>query len=254
MRFVFLTVCYLLLPSFIWGQEAQPDTSFLDQYREAAVKKWEADIQELEQLDTREADPADGILLIGSSSIRLWKSSAADLAPYRTIRRGYGGARYSDLAIFAERLIQPHDYRAMVMFVANDVTGGKDDRTPDEVEQLVRYIVSVSRRHRPESPILIVEVTPTPKRYEAWGKIREVNARLREITFTEPNTYFVATADLYLDENNKPLGKYFTEDNLHQNEVGYGVWASLIRRRLDEVFRLLASDVEPVTAVEHTAQ
>jgi GDSL-like Lipase/Acylhydrolase family len=227
--------------------------AFLGAYREAAIEKWEDDIQKLEKLDASETDPEDGILLIGSSSIRRWQSSAVDLAPYRTIRRGFGGSKYSDLAVYAERLIRPHQYRGVVMFVGNDVTGSKEDHTPDQVEELVRYIISVSRNHQPDSPIFIVEVTPTPKRLDAWPEIRKLNARLRETALTESNTYFVATAEHYLDNNDQPREKLFVNDRLHQNQDGYAIWAGLIRRRMDEVFRASA-EADYVSPTEHETE
>lgn len=216
---------------------ADPAPDFLDRYRAKATKKWEQAIGELEQRNASEEDPADAILFIGSSSIRRWDSIAIDMAPYRTIQRGYGGAKYSDLAVFAKRLIQPHQYRALVSFVGNDVSGKPEDHSPDEVERLVRYVVGVSHQHQPEAPVLLIEVTPTEKRFEAWPRIREVNARLREIALSTPNTYFIATAGHFLDPTGHPRSELFVDDRLHLNSEGYQLWSNLIRRRLEEVFR-----------------
>lgn len=228
------------------AQDAPPGasevTDWLEPYRGEAVERWEAEILKLEQRDKDEPDPADAILLLGSSSIRLWQGAPVDLAPYRVINRGYGGAKFSDLAVHAERLIRPHPYRGVVLFVANDIAGSPNDHTVDEVERMVRHVLSLSRAHQPQAPVLIVEITPTPKRYHVWPQIRELNARLREIAFTEPNVHFVATAEHYLDSNQQPVAAYFRSDALHQNEEGYAVWASLIRRRLDDVFRKLARE------------
>lgn len=210
---------------------------FLDSYRAKATEKWEQAILALEQRNASEEDPADAILFIGSSSIRRWNSIALDMAPYRTIQRGYGGAKYSDLAVFAKRLIQPHRYRALVSFVGNDVSGKPEDHTPQEVERLVRYLVGVSHEHQPDAPVLLIEVTPTEKRLDAWPRIREVNARLREIALSTPNTYFIATAGHFLDPTGHPRSELFVEDRLHLNSDGYQLWSHLIRRRLDEVIR-----------------
>jgi len=205
------------------------------------IAKWEDDIRELETLDETQPDPPAAVLFVGSSSIRLWQTIDRDMAPYRSIRRGYGGSKYSDVAHYARRLITPHQYHALVLFVGNDVSGGESDHTPDQVQTWVQQILEVSHSHRPGAPILIVEVTPTPKRFDAWPKIRQLNARLREIALTRPDTYFVSTADHYLDRNNVPRQDLFGEDRLHQNEAGYQLWSSLIRRRLDEVFGQLAT-------------
>ena len=244
MRWLFSLI--LLCAPHALGQEASPEVhptdsaDFLDSYREQATEKWEKAIVQLEQRDASEQDPADAILFIGSSSIRRWDSMTLDMAPYRTIQRGYGGAKYSDVAVYAERLIRPHRYRALVAFVGNDVSGKPEDHTPDEVERLVRYLVGVSQQHQPDAPVLLIEITPTEKRLEVWPRIREVNARLREIALSSANTYFIATAGHYLDPTGHPRSELFAEDRLHLNGDGYRLWSTLIRRRLDEVLRSTA--------------
>lgn len=218
------------------GDERTPE--FLEQYRAKAVERWEKEIKKLEARDASEEDPVDALLFIGSSSIRRWASIATDMAPYRTIQRGYGGARYSDLAVFAKRILHPHQYRAMLVFVGNDVSGKPEDHSPEQVEELVRYLVSLSRDHQPDAPVLIIEVTPTEKRFAVWPQIREVNAKLREIALTTANTYFIAIAAHYLDPEGNPRSELFVDDKLHLNSDGYDLWSTLIRRRLDEVFRM----------------
>jgi lysophospholipase L1-like esterase len=224
----------------------------LHTYVETANDRWADEIAELEKLDQTESYSDDAILFVGSSSIRMWENIAGDMAPYAAIRRGYGGAKYSDLAVFADRLITPHHYAAMVVFVGNDVTGSDDDLSIDQIERLARHVIAVSRSHQSDAPILLVEVTPTAARRAAWPEIRKVNDRLREIALTTPNTYFVATADYYLDADGFPIEKYFIDDRLHQNERGYAVWSTLIKRRLGEA---LATDSRgPLIPIERMPQ
>ncbi len=102
---------------------------------------------------------------------------------------------------------------------------------------MVRHIIEVSRNHQPDAPVLLVEITPCSSRWDAWPKIRAVNYLLREITFTVPNTYFVETAEYYLDAENRPIDDYFRKDLLHQNAAGYRLWGKLIQRRLGEALR-----------------
>ena len=219
------------------GASESSSAAVYQPYAEAAEKRWANAIAELESLDRTETHPDDAILFLGSSSVRLWDDIASDMGPYHPIRRGYGGARFTDTAVFAERLIKPHDYAAMVVFVANDVTGRDTDTPLDEIERLVRHIIDVSRKHQPEAPVLLVEITPCSSRWDGWPKIRAVNYMLREITFTVPNTYFVETAEYYLDAENRPIDDYFRKDLLHQNAEGYRLWGKLIQRRLGEVLR-----------------
>ena len=213
------------------------DEALLEPYRANAVEKWEDEIQKIESRDNTEQDPADAILFIGSSSIRRWTDIAADMAPFRTIQRGYGGSKYSDVAVFAKRLLHPHQYRALVIFVGNDVQGKPEDHTADQVEELARYVVSVSKAHQAHAPIFLIEVTPTEKRFKAWPAIRKVNERLREIALSTANTHFIATAEHYLDPEGNPRRELFVSDRLHLNEAGYDQWADLIRNRVGMALR-----------------
>lgn len=213
--------------------------------RATAARNWEGEIAGLEALDRTHTDPKNAVLLLGSSSIRLWEDAAEMLAPYPIIRRGYGGARYSDLVVFAKRLISPHEYRAVVVFVANDITGSANDSSVDEVRKMVLHVVSVSQEHQPESPVLLVEVTPTPSRWKVWPQIRELNAMMREVALTHPGVSFISTAEYYLDSHDQPRPELFIKDQLHLNEPGYRIWAQIIRRRIDEVLDATSSVTNP---------
>ncbi|MCM2371016.1 GDSL-type esterase/lipase family protein [Aporhodopirellula aestuarii] len=224
-----------LVDSPLNATEEELDGILSPKDRIKAIRRWDADITRFEKLDQTEPDPENAILLLGSSSIRLWTDAAEMLAPYPIIRRGYGGARHSDFVVFARRLISPHQYRAMVLFVANDITGSSEDRSVDEVRKMVMHVIGVSRKYQPDAPILLIEVTPTPSRWKVWPEIRSLNAMFREVALTEPNVFCLNTAEYYLNADDTPRPELFRGDKLHQNEEGYRIWADLIRRRLDEI-------------------
>lgn len=217
-------------------------TELLSPYIEAAEKKWTKDIAAFDTLNESTESSPDSILFIGSSSIRRWSSMSVDMAPYQTIRRGYGGAKYTDMAVFAERIVSPHQYRAIVMFVGNGVTGKPEDHTPDQIEALARHIVSVSHAHQPDAPFFILEITPCEKRFDAWPKIRAVNARLREVALSTPMTYFIPTASEFLSSQGTPRNELFVEDKLHLNADGYQLWSDIIRARLNQTLRKLEKE------------
>lgn len=227
-------ICLVLFAAIQIPLVAQED-DLLAPYRDAAEKKWAKAIDGFDQLNKTESHPADSVLFIGSSSIRRWLTISTDMTPYSPIRRGYGGAKFTDMAVFAERVISPHQYRALVMFVGNGVVGEASDHTPEQIEALARHIVRVSHDHAPGVPVFLIEITPCESRFSAWGKIRSVNARLREIALSTPDTYFIPTASHYLKADGTPRPELFVEDKLHLNESGYKLWSTLIRRRLDDV-------------------
>lgn len=199
----------------------------------AAVEQWESAIAALDTRNQTESHPADSILFLGSSSVRLWESIATDLAPYHPISRGFGGARFSDLAVFARRLIAPHQFRALVLFSANDVTGRPDDPTPEQVAGWFGHIVEIARATHPDALIFCVAITPTPARWDAWPKIREVNCALARECASRTNVHFIPTAHAYLGADGQPAADLFLDDGLHQNALGYRIWSAILKSHLD---------------------
>ena len=202
---------------------------------EQATEKWESTIEELEAQDAKEKDPEDGILFIGSSSIRLWDSIHEDMAPYPAIQRGYGGAKFSDAAVFAERLILPHSFRAMVLFLGNDVRGKADDAEPGQVVEWFLHMANVAWTKLPDAPVFCIEITPTGSRWSVWPEIQKVNAALKKACESDPRLHFIPTASAYLNAEGEPRPELFLEDRLHQTPAGYQLWAAIIKSHLDDV-------------------
>lgn len=200
----------------------------------AARDRWGAEIEKMKAKAATETHPADAILFLGSSSIRLWEGIAKDMAPYHPIQRGYGGAKFADLAVFAEELVAPHSYRAAVVFVGNDVTGKDSDATVEQVVEWFQRVAEAVRNRQPGAQVFCVEITPTPSRWKAWAKIQAVNAALKTACLTTKDSHFIATASAYLNSDGRPRPELFKEDQLHQNESGYALWSKLIKARLDE--------------------
>lgn len=204
-------------------------------YNKEASEKWEKDILRFEQQDKSEKDPDNAVLFAGSSSIRLWSTIKEDVAPYPVIQRGFGGSKFSDLAVYTKRIVFPHQLRALVIFEANDITGGKTDKSPEEVVKLFRNIVRTVRRKYADQPILLFEITPTKSRWAVWPTIKQTNQLLKESCSKMHNTYFIETASSYLNKTGEPRTELFIKDMLHQNHDGYIIWGELVKKKLDEV-------------------
>jgi hypothetical protein len=223
----------LLIVSAAALTAATPATLPAPELQAAAIRQWQQEITALEARNPQESHPPESILFIGSSSVRLWNTITTDIAPYHPIQRGYGGAKFSDLAVFAQRLISPHRFHALVLFAANDVTGGSQDATPEHVAGWFAHIIKVAQATQPHALIFCLEITPTPARWAAWPKIREVNRALARECAARQNVHFIPTAHAYLDADGQPLPDLFVEDRLHQNPLGYRIWSALIKSHLD---------------------
>ena len=230
--FALLLIC--INSRYIQAQDAATN-KLLQPYISEANKSFEKDIAAFEAKDTISRYTSDSILVVGSSSIRLWDNIGQSLAPYKIIQRGFGGSKFSDVAVYASRLINPYPYQALVLFAANDITGKPNDHSPEEISKLVEYTINVSKSHQPTAPVFVIEVTPTPSRFKVWGEQQAENAALKQLCESMENVYYIDTSSAYLNADGTPKPELFREDMLHQNAAGYAIWAELIKAKLNSV-------------------
>jgi lysophospholipase L1-like esterase len=91
----------------------------------------------------------------------------------------------------------------------------------------------VARARQPDVPIFCLEITPTPSRWAAWPKIREVNRALARECAARPDVHFIPTAHAYLGADGQPQADLFVDDRLHLNDLGYRIWSAIITSHLD---------------------
>jgi glycerophosphoryl diester phosphodiesterase len=202
------------------------------------VKAWENDIEKFEQLDKSEKYSKDAILFAGSSSIRLWTTLEKDMAPYPVIQRGFGGSKLSDMAVYASRIFDAHPCKAIVLFIANDITGSDQDKSPGEVAGLFRSVLKTIRKTHPETPVFWIAVTPTPLRWKVWPEIQKASSLIEDICKNHNNTFYIRTDFAFLNKGGQPINEYFRYDRLHLTEKGYEVWTEIIKKELKKVIPL----------------
>ncbi|MFC2138481.1 GDSL-type esterase/lipase family protein [Bacteroidota bacterium] len=199
----------------------------------AQFSHWEKDIQHFEHLDSIEVYDEDAILFTGSSSIRLWSTIKEDMVPYKIIQRGYGGAKLDDYLYYSKRIIYPHTFKAIVIFIANDISGAEDDKTPVEVQQLFAELVEIIREKYTKIPIFWIEITPTNSRWKVWPEVSKANQLIKEICDDLENVYFIATSHASLSNEGKPKSELFVDDQLHLNREGYRIWSGIIKDAIE---------------------
>lgn len=198
------------------------------------ILQWEYDISVFDSLNLIEESGAGTLLISGSSSVRMWDSIHSDLAPYQVMQRGYGGAKLSDFNFYADRIIKAEQFKAIVIFVANDIAGVEADKSPKEVFRLFKELVKQLRKRNPGTPVCWIEVTPTPKRWHVSDQISEASGYIMDYCDKNDDLHFIATFDLYTTPEGLPDSTLFREDMLHLNREGYLLWANTIKTSLEE--------------------
>ncbi|HXD36883.1 MAG TPA: SGNH/GDSL hydrolase family protein [Rhodanobacter sp.] len=199
--------------------------------RENDHAQWRADIAAF-QAEDRAHPPAPGaVLFIGSSSIRLWKTLAADFPGVRTINRGFGGSEIDDATHFADRIVTPYHPRAIVMYAGdNDLADGD---SPQHVLEDFQAFVRKARAVDPGVPIAFIAIKPSVARQALLPQIREANDKVRGWAATQPGVGYLDVFTPMLGKDGRPVSTWFRDDGLHMNRRGYALWVGIVQPWLD---------------------
>jgi lysophospholipase L1-like esterase len=192
-------------------------------------ERWKSAIEKLEQADARQSPPRQGILFVGSSSIRRW-NLAQDFAGQPVINHGFGGSQIADSTHYADRIVWPLEPRVVVLYAGdNDLASGK---SPTQVLQDYRDFVERVRQKLPKTRILFLAIKPSLKRWNLVDRIREANQLVRAEAERDERQEYVDIFAPMLGEDGKPRPELFVEDGLHLSPQGYQLWVQVLRPRL----------------------
>ena len=189
--------------------------------------RFEAEIRQLEaEARARPPEPG-GVLFVGSSSIRLWETLAADFPGVPVVKRGFGGSTLRDVVHYAPRLVLPARPRLVVVYAGdNDLAEGA---TPAQIFTSFRELVTLVRRELPGTPLVYVAVKPSLARWALVEKMRETNALVRD--YARASGGAVRYADVFtpmLGADGRPRPELFVEDGLHMSAAGYAIWRDVL--------------------------
>ena len=207
-------------PAVLLGQEASVSRCVATR----DYSKWE---KEVAAYDRQSPPPKGGILFIGSSTIRLWKTLADDFPDHKVINRGFGGTEIVDATHFADRLIFPHEPKQIFLRAGgNDIHAG---RVPGEVAADFAEFVRVVHARLPRTEILYIAVSPAPARWGETDKYRELNRLIRAMALGMPRVGFVDAFDVSLTPDGRARSDLFVKDRLHFAPEGYKLLAERVR-------------------------
>ena len=195
-------------------------------------ERWESAMVAFEESDKENSPPKGGVLFVGSSSVRMWKTLAEDFPGQQTINRGFGGSEVSDSIHFADRIVLLHKPRLIVMYAGdNDISRGK---TTKEVYADFKKFVKLIRKELPKTRIAFIAIKPSLKRWELSGEMKQANQRIKKRCDGSKMLDYLDIWTPMIGDDGKPRPELFAEDGLHLNEQGYALWTSVIRPFVDK--------------------
>ncbi len=192
----------------------------------AVASRWEKEIGAFEAADKTNPPPANAVVFVGSSSIRMWKSLARDFPEHKVINRGFGGSQIADSVEFADRIVLPYQPRLVVLYAGgNDLNAGK---TPERVFADFQAFVAKLRAARPDVKLAYISSAPNPARWAQIEKVRALNTLIREFSAKQGNAVFIDVHSRMLGADGQPLPDIYLKDRLHMNEKGYAIWREVV--------------------------
>ena len=188
--------------------------------------KWQNEIRALEASDVTNRPPPGSIVFVGSSSIKRWKTLAADFPDLPVFNRGFGGSQLADSVNYAERIVIPYRPREVVIYAGgNDINAGKS------AEVVFGDFVALAEKIRKASPktrVAFISIAPNPSRWKEVEKVKAANS-LIERYCRRHHLIFINVFHLMLGPDGKPKPDIFVADRLHMNEKGYRIWREAVR-------------------------
>jgi lysophospholipase L1-like esterase len=187
---------------------------------------WAGDMAQFAAQDAANPPPRGGIEFIGSSSIRMWESLAADFPGQPVFNRGFGGSEVRDSTWYADRIVIPYA-PCKVFFYAgdNDLNSG---RSPAQVRDDVVAFVNRVHRDLPKTTVEIISIKPSPSRAQLLPAVVEANGLIRKALATLPNTGYTDVYTPMLGADGQPRAALFREDMLHMTPEGYAIWRTAL--------------------------
>ncbi|KAF1019333.1 MAG: hypothetical protein GAK30_03176 [Paracidovorax wautersii] len=211
-----------------------------------AYVQWMTTMAQFAEADRAHPPPQDGVLFVGSSTVRLWSTLKADFPHLeKVINRGFGGSTVADNAYFVDRLVYPYRPR-MVLFYAgdNDLAMGRE---PQRVLADFTAFFEAVRRELPDTRITYISIKPSPSRAHLAAKITLTNALIQRYLETQNNTDYVDIYHAMLDAHGQPRPELFLQDQLHMNREGYNIWKTVITQHLPDRHGPLPPPAPPST-------
>ena len=192
----------------------------------AAPEQWKAEIDRFTAADAAHPPPSQGVLFVGSSTIRKWTSLAKDFPAVPVINRGFGGSELSDSVSYADRIAIPYRPRLIVVYAGdNDLARGK---TPEIVHGDFRAFCAKIHAALPQTRILFVAIKPSPSREKLKDKIIAANALIAAECQKDQRLGYADVYTPMLDAKGGMRPELFVQDMLHMNESGYALWTRVI--------------------------
>ena len=187
---------------------------------------WRAEIDAFAHTDRLQTPPANAVLFVGSSSLRLWENLRESFPHLKIINRGFGGSHLPDVNHYFAHIVLPYRPQTIVIYGGDNDLG--EGATPEKVAEDYQQFAAMTHAQLPQSDILYISPKPSPSRWHLAANYRRTNALIQSQIDADERAQFVDVFSAMLNAQGTPMAELFVEDELHMNAQGYEIWRRVL--------------------------
>jgi lysophospholipase L1-like esterase len=192
----------------------------------AQNKPFSDEIRQLQEKDSISMPPKNGIVFVGSSSLRMWSDLEQTFKSYNAINRGFGGSELTNANDYIQELVLVHEPRQVVIYSGeNDVASGAS--AEQTFERFVTFFTNL-REHLPKATITYISMKLSPSRSKFSDVILSANSMIKGYIAKQKKADYIDITSKMLDSKGSTRPELFQNDMLHMKPAGYEVWTKEI--------------------------
>lgn len=179
---------------------------------------------------TREPDKPL-IVVTGSSTVRLWRSSAQAFPDAQVVNTGFGGSTMDALSAHYDGLIGR--YAPDQVFIGsgdNDLALG---RSPERVIADTTALLDRIHTQLPGTKVAIVAAKPSVDRWYLRDRYERLNAQFLALAVQRDDVAFVDVWHRLVDTDGHVRPELYIADGIHLNREGYRIYTEALSAAQD---------------------
>lgn len=172
--------------------------------------------------------PKKAILLVGSSSFRLWDNWQDYFPGRKIINRGFGGSSLPDVIRYADDVIFKYRPKQIIIYCGENDFAASDTVSVPTVVERFKTLFGMIRAKYKRVPVAFVSMKPSPSRQKFLTKYLAANAAIKDFLTAQKRTAYIDVYTPMLQPDGNVMTDIFKADNLHMNAKGYAIWKQVM--------------------------
>ena len=188
---------------------------------------FQSEIKSFEKQDSLQSPLSNGILFIGSSSIRKWADLETRFPNSNIIKRGVGGCELWQInQFYTKAILLPYKPAKIFLYAGeNDIASG---RTALQVYAEFKKFWTLVRTKIPNAKVYYLSIKPSPSRAEHFAEFNKANALIKAFLKNKPKGKYVDMGSSIVHADGSADLSLYESDNLHLNSKGYDRWEKVL--------------------------